>query len=343
MSVIPEYVLQNTIARGILALRQDPRLIRNLFKDLPQKQVQAISDFVQSQVFSFNVNYPQKEPTLPAFVLIMKNESEAETFMGNSLGAGPDVLEADEIGDLIDPGFQSGTVSDSSGLPKLLLGPLNVSTQVDSRITLDTAGEAELTDFIQQFTGGNLPCLFLHTVQGPGAGEIHPILRIGPDYIDITDTFGVQLTTDSKVVIREADNIGAAIGEPSREFSLEEKSLIRRGANYDAQYQLHIVAGRQDEVLYLYAIVKQIFLSQTPYMEGKGIMALRLSASDFAPKSELLPTESFQRTMTLQFKYPFSFVQSQEVFESFEVCVTPEQPGQAPNPEDTISLGSILI
>ncbi len=343
MSVIPEYVLQNTLVRGIRALRQDPRLIRNLFKDLPQKQVQAISEFVQKKNFSFNINYPQKDISLPGFVLIMKNEQEAETFMGNSLGAGPGVLEADEIGDLIDPGFQAGTVSDSSGLSKLLLGPLNVSTQVDSRITLDASGEAELTEFIQQFTGGNLPCLFLHIVQGPGAGEILPILRMGPDYIDTVGAFSVQLTTDSKVVIREANNTGAAIGEPSREFSLEEKSLIRRGANYDAQYQLHIVAGRQDEVLYLYAIVKQILLSQTPYMEEKGIMALRLSASDFAPKSELLPTESFQRTMNLQFKYPFSFVQSQEVFESFEVCVTPEQPGVAPDADDTISLGNILI
>ncbi len=38
-------------------------------------------------------------------------------------------------------------------------------------------------------------------------------------------------------------------------------------------------------------------------------MALQMSGSDFAPRSEFLPNEVFQRVMILRFTYPFSFIQ----------------------------------
>jgi hypothetical protein len=109
-----------------------------------------------------------------------------------------------------------------------------------------------------------------------------------------------------------------AVGEPSRVYA-SDGSYLRKGANFAANYNLHVMAGQQDQVIYLYSAVKALLLSQRAFLESQGVINLRVGGSDFAPRTEFLPDEVFQRMMTLQFTSPFSFLEEQEVFTQIEI------------------------
>jgi hypothetical protein len=346
MSVMPEAVLQHALADGFRKVRQDPRILDTLFKQLNQEQLAEVKAFLDKKI-DFSVNFPRKTTLkVPALVLLLRSETEAEAFMGNVMGqsGGFEVPDTDLSYDLAGAGQQGASVSGSEGLPRLVCGPFSVfDVEGDSRLLVIDDDEDELTEFILTFeTAPTLGSYNLHVISGPGVGQVKPICRLGSDFIDIDGIFDVQLTSESVVVIRHADNPGASIGEPSRVYLSSDPSLIRKGVNYDAQYQLSVLAGHQDEVLYLGALVKSILLSQTPFLEGQGIMALKISASDFTPKNEYLPSEVFQRAMTLRFTYPFSFIETLDTFRSIDMNITPEAAGETPPAKDAADACTVI-
>jgi len=318
MSVIPEILLQRVIVQGYRKLREDSRLLDALYKNLSQTQLAAVKEFILNSKPHFSINYPRQDMVVPALVLILKNESENVPFLGDSMttvGGPPPELMYDTLGG------HGASTSGLVGLPPKLLGPLEVLASDASTVTF--VDETALADLLEDPPGN----IVAHVVSGTGAGQVFPILRIRADELDIAGTFDPYLDSTTSIDIRSVDVSEMALGEPSRSYDAGNRRNLRcRGAEYEVTYHLHVIAGGQDEVVFLYSAIKALLLSQRPLLESQGIIALRISGSDFAPRSEYLPSEVFQRMMVLTFTYPFSFIEELDLPDKLVLNITPEDP-----------------
>lgn len=329
MAVLPEIIIQRAIINGMQGIRSDPRIINLLFKNLPLVQQESIKEYILTKIIDFNINYPRTEVKVPAIVLLLKTESESNQFLGDLMGITPNYgmpdqdMALDTLG-----GFTGATTSASAGLPALVLGRLHVKTQTN--ITDDTAhpyATIQLTpedqDVVEGFFSSkpNWPPLAVHVIAGAGAGQVKIIESICSDRLDIGGIFEVNCNESSVIDIRFAEDRELPYGQPTRQYDVE-KVQKRIGANYEVQYQLEVLCGSQEEVIYLYCVLKAILFAQRDFLEAQGIMALRISGTDLAPRSELLPDEIFTRSMTLQFSYPFHFILEEEAIKRIQVTLT---------------------
>jgi len=304
-----------------------------LFKNLPIDQQENIKSYILDKTIDFSLNYPRSEIKVPAIILLMKNESEAQTFLGDIAGAPPNYNMPDEdmametLG-----GFTAASTSSMSGLPAKLLGGLRVATQVVVTSTPTGSPDKSGLTFVEEDQDlinelfsqkSSWPSLKLHVVGGAGIGQVKMIDAISSDRLDLVGTFGVNCDSTSVVDIRYSEDREAVYGQPVRAYETGDTSQLRIGANYDGQYQLEVLAGNQEEVIYLYTVLKAILFAQRTFLEAQGIMSLKLSGTDLAPRSELLPDEVFTRSMTLMFTYPFDFIVEQEVARAIQVSITP--------------------
>lgn len=314
--MIPEIILQRALIRGFKEMREDPRILDTILRNLHQDQLEAAKNTLLNNPVDFSINFPRKEPTLPSLVLILKGEGEAQTFLGDVMG--DKTLMSVPMPELSNDTLlgHGGSVSGSSGLPVKVAGPLEVLSQSGNGILLDEGEDiTHLSKNLLAFPAG---CLKLYVVDGAGAGGVYDILSIGPETIKIIGAFDPELDSTSVVDIRKPEDPELAVGEPSRVYS-HDGSYLRKGVNYEVNYNLHILSGHQDELLYLYAAVKAMLLKQRAFIESQGIMNLKMGGTDFAPRSEFLPDEVFQRMMTLQFIVPFDILEEQDTYSSIEI------------------------
>jgi len=341
MSVIPEIILHRVIVQGLREIRQDPRRLDTLFKNLDQRTLQAMKDTILKQSINFTINYPRSDLKTPTIALLLKSEQEAQTFLGDLMGAGTNYGMPDQDLTIDTLGSHGASESGLSGLPFKVAGGLQFSAlEYDPVNDITTAifieeQQEDLAAILEQFPV--IPSFDAYVSGGTGAGQVHRILEIDSNSLDIEGQFDPQLDSSSIVDVRSTDTTSLAVGEPSRVYPAGAVNLLRKGANYDTQYQLSVIAGHQDEVLYLYSVLKAILFSQKMFMEDQGLMALKISGSDYAPRTEYLPTEVFQRTMILRFTYPFSFLEEIDLPTSMEVTVNPRDPNTLEE------CGSVLI
>jgi hypothetical protein len=338
MSIIPEILIQRTLRAGLESFRKDPRTIDSLFKNLSQATVTRIKDLVLNQSIGFYVNYPRQDLTIPSFVLILKNESEGQSWLGDLAGASPHYNMPDQDMAIDTLGGHGASTSTMRGLPEKEFGPFgpeaitlhealdDPSTIERTRVVFRSDTAASFAECIWEPKKGQLGPLNAHVVQGAGAGKVYQVIDIDPEGFDIAGTFVPQLDSSSLIDLRSVDDTGLAVGEPSRVYPVDATNIVRRGSNYDVTYQLHVVAGHQEEVLFLYSIAKALLLSQKRFLEEQGIIALKLSGTDFSPKSEYLPSEVFTRVLMLQFVSPFYFLDEIEVAKRIQFTVMARDP-----------------
>jgi hypothetical protein len=316
VAIIPEVLLQRAIVEGFRNIRKDSRVLDTIFKNLHQDQLEAVKEFILKTSIDFSVNYPRKDLRVPSFVLLLKNEAEAQTFLGDVMGGDTDQeLTIDTLGG------HGGSVSSSKGIPRKVAGPIAIEEQTDDGVI---TFQEPITELVESFIENNPGCLHLYVTKGAGVGKIYTILRIRENGLDIEGVFDPQLDSTSVVDIRKPNDPELSTGEPSRIYDPQADRFVKKGVNYDVTYHIHVIAGHQDEVIYLYALLKALLLMQRSFLESQGIMALRIGGSDFAPRTEYLPTEAFQRMMTLQFVAPFSFIESVPTIKSFSLNILPE-------------------
>lgn len=301
-AVIPERILQNALVTGIRQLRENPELMAGLFGHLSDKEYEEIVTYIVEVHPTMYINYPRNEPSLPGLILLLKNEKESQTFLGDQMGTSPHYGMPNQQFQY-DGSNTAASVTDLSGLTKKLFGNLSVVSGTSSAITVDPTDE--WLEFVESIP--ELPAR-LHVIDGTGKGQVRTICKINPSSIDIDGTFEVNLDSTSIVDIRSDNDSELIEGEPSRGLNPNAR-ITRLGSNYETTYQLDIVAGSQEQVLYLYSVIKSIFYMKRPYIEAQGLMALRINGSDFAPRSEFLPDEVFHRVLNLTFDYPFGVFQ----------------------------------
>ena len=291
-----------------------------------------IKKFITETPIDFSVNFPKKtELKVPAIVLSLSREEESQTFLSDVMGTAYDGsgLTPEDALTYATLGGNAASVSTSVGLPRKEAGSLSVLSATESSLTFAPGALTHLLEAPQ------LGCRRLHVISGTGQGKTYLIKRISSYSLDIVGGFDPQLDTTSVVDIRKVDDPILALGEPSRTYDAAASNLQRIGSNYSTQYQLSVLAGHQDEVIYLYSVLKAILLSQRASLEAQGLIALKISGTDFAPRTEYLPSEVFQRVMTLQFVYPFSFlVELEGLAKQIQLCLTPRDSGTLASAQD---------
>jgi len=319
--MVPEIVIHKALVQGIRAVRADSRVLDSMFQNLDQNTLQSLKDVVRKQKINISINYPRADALkLPMIALVLKNEAESHTFLGDVIGTSHN---GEPESALTFTTASKGLISSLKGIPKPVTSKFSVETYTYSEIREQTTitlhdPSGELLVLGQKSLGDTT----LWVVDGVGVGEHYRVLSMSSNVFTLDGKFTVTLDSSTKIELRPTNDAEAPIGEPSAVYSSTNLNLVRKGANYDAQYQLSIISGNQDETLYLYSIIKTILFSQRAFMESQGIMALKISGTDFAPRSDFLPSEAFQRTMTLQFVYPFSFIEEQDAPSSISVGIS---------------------
>lgn len=336
MSVIPEVVLHKAVVAGLRKLREEPTIVDSLFKNLDARNRMFMKKFIQSKSIDISFNYPMKqELQFPALVFLLKNESEAQSFLGDHMGESPnyDVPDHDMVADTL--GGHGGSISTMQNLPRMFYGGLSVTeSYVTSgeiqKVSLNDDDLEDFYDYINSYP--QVPSLELYVVSGTGAGQVATISSILDNVLDLSTSLDVQLDTTSVIDLRLAVDTPGAVGHPPRVFEPSDASVWSRlGANFQVQYQISVLASDQYETIYLYNLVKAILFTQRKFLEGQGLQALEISGSDFAPRTEFLPVEAFQRVISVTFVSPFALIQEEDAFTSIRLNVAVQEAFEAEN------------
>jgi hypothetical protein len=337
MSLIPEAIFQRSIISGLHTLRTDDRYIDQLFRNLSQGEQDQMRTFIKNNQVDLTINYPRSQLRIPAIVILLKSDNEAtdgaylDDYMGDDT--------PDEFG--YDGGIEGqilgGTASqDPVGAPgKVLFGPHYVLSA-----TLNTLKVSDRTFYNYQFMDG-AELNEVRIVGGTGAGQIreitantHNTIMVDKDWTTIPDTTSVFEVKAPGLEV---------IGQPAKLYDRRGSTVLeRKGGLYTNKYQLQIVGANQNQVIYLYAIVKAIFTLSRIFMEGQGIINFRMSGTDFVNRSEYIPDLAYMRSMSIEFESPFDiYTPVGNLIENFTLCLTEGIEGvEADISTDPVSIGS---
>jgi hypothetical protein len=296
MSLIPEYIIQRVLVQGISQLRKDRKLLDVLFRNIHQDDLQQIWQFVRDNHIDISINYPDEELKVPSLAIILRSESEAETFLGDLLQPPEVVTEAvpfripDAAGSLT----QSSQVA-----PRVLMSEEDATGGSSSTLTV-LSSVLPLFDPFEETA-------WVVLTEGLGAGQRRQLVSVSPvagaDTI-LTVTPAWETTPDATTKFMVVGAGSEFVGQPSKIFDPGDV-VERLGAHYQAQYQIMITAQAPELVVYLYMIVKAIMLLNSSFLIRNGFLNLKMSGTDYMARTEYLPTNAYQRSLMLEFTYSF--------------------------------------
>lgn len=335
ISVIPDRVLIQALKEGILAIRNSPKILATLFQNLTDPEFERVVSFITKSPLSLMANYPRSTITPPCIVLTLQAESEELTFLGDHMGTSPGYgLPPQEH--VYDTSVSAASTSEVTGLGVKVLSNAQVAADSGDKIYINTAAYKQwYVSYAEGEENVEPSSLTMHVISGTGRGQVVDVTMVNPEYIDIVTPLTVSLDSTSRIDLRLNGDNGLKHGEPAR-FYNEDDIVSRKGAYYSANYSLDVICGSQEEVIYLYSIVKSIFFLFKASLESQGIQNLVLTGSDLVVRNEAIPTELFNRKLNLQFSYPFSVLIEEEVLQGLELCMSPN--GGTP-----INLGTITF
>jgi hypothetical protein len=305
MSIIPEYIIQQALVEGLEVFRKDRRIVDVLFRQLSQSEAQGIWNFLQNNSIDISVNYPDDDVKLPSISILLQEESESESFLGNVMEHAISVSKPFHI-----PTIGSSSISAVTGNgPRILQSDIEVTGFGSTSVTA-AASVLPLADPFEESP------IWVFISEGVGIGQKREIVSITPmsatdTVVEITPSWDVLPDIGSKFKIL-GKSLEVAGGEPSRLFEAGEV-IERVGAHYEAQYQLLITAPSQDALMYLYIVVKAILFSFNEFFIKQGFLNLRLSGSDFTDRGEDYPDRGYQRSLLMAFSYSFDVYRSIQV------------------------------
>lgn len=302
-----EFILQAVIVRGFRTLRQDSRLIDQLFRNVSQTTAQEMRDFIRSQKIDLCINYPKDGLKIPAIVILLKAENERQAFLNDTMGyQTPDELSYDgELeGELLGGVASASTMSGQGPIefgPYVALSGTNNTLRVDSSIWS--------TD---QFTGRSLT---IHIVSGSGAGQVREIASNSVHTVMVAKNW--TTTPDSTSIFEIRKPALEVIGQPSALYDRRQNQLIERlGGMYAANYQIQVIGPNPELTIFLTTLVKAILTMSRMFLEQQGVIDMRLSATDFLPRAEYQPDYAYMRALNIDFVYPFDiFVETEAITE----------------------------
>jgi hypothetical protein len=298
-------------------LREDTRFVDQLFNNNSQKDKARIRSFVKNNTFDLAINYPRTELALPAIVILLKNESESQAYLGDTMGyeLPEEMSYDDEIEDVLGG---ENTVSSSVGNGGIVYGPFYILSATNNTIKV-----SDKTFVVDDFVG---KAYTLRVVGGTGSGQVRNITANSNNSIMVASNWTVNPDNTSILEIHRPDP--DIIGEPDKLYPRRNapKFLERKGSLYTNNYQLQVIAGSQEDTIYLYTIVKSIMTLSRTFLEKQGIINLKMSGSDFSNRPDYVPTVAYMRTLSMQFDAPFEvYEQESEVATNFVISLYDEE------------------
>lgn len=313
MSLTPEFIFQTIIARGLQRMRTDYKLLAQLFRNVSQKDIAQISDFIKSNAIDLCINYPRSPLKVPAILILLKSEDEFQAFLGDSMGLEtPEFLSYDGP---TDPSQLAGaaSTSNSSGNATTVFGPQLAFT--GTKNTLRAPNPFWTVDYWLRNR------YQVRIVAGTGRGQVREIdgnnrdtLLLASDWLTIPDN------TSQFIITESPDEL---VGEPSTLYNRTDGEFIeRKGGLYSLTYQIQIIGANPESTIYLTSVVKGIFTLYREFLDKQGIINFKLSTSDFAPRNEYVPDFAYVRAMTVDFVYPFdTYVALEGIATSFRLVL----------------------
>ena len=300
MSLIPEFIFRAAIVRGFRALRQDSRLADQLFRNLDQESAAEMRDFIQKNRINLDINYPRTTLALPAIIILLRNEDESQAFLGDGMGLDsvpneftyPD-YETSELEIL----GGATNVSTTSGYAETVFGPYPVASATNN--TLKIASDSWCIDEFR--VGGHEVSI----IGGTGTGQTRKVTANTPNTLMVDKNWDTNPDNTSAFVVKKTQ-IQEVIGEPRSLYKQSQTHLIERlGSMYNLNYQIQVITANSEQTVYLHALVKSILTLARTFLEGQGVINMRLGATDFVPRPEYQPDFAYMRAVNVNFQYPF--------------------------------------
>lgn len=298
MSLFPEFIFRTVIVRGLRLMKNDTRYLDQLFRNLDQESAAEMRRFFQTQSIYIDVNLPREQLKLPAIIILLRNETQYQSYLGDSKGFNdvpePFLYGSEDNGIPVLGGAASASTLSGQGV--LVFGPHRVVAATNSTLRIDDSVWVPDHFLVQRHT--------VHIVSGTGAGQVRPITGNSYDRLLVAPNW--QTVPDDTSVFEIRQEVTEVVGEPSSLYTRDEaRTLERIGAMYDMNYQVQIIGPNPDVTIYLHAVVKSIFTISHEFLERQGIRNLTMSATDFAHKPEYQPDYAYLRSMGLNFQYEF--------------------------------------
>jgi hypothetical protein len=297
MSLLPDFIFRAVIVRGMRTIRQDNRFLDQLFRNLDQQSAAEMREFFQKNKVYVDINYPREALKLPAIIILLKSENENQAWLGDSKGVGdpPEVLSYD--GDIADE-VLGGTASLSSlsGQGVLEFGPFQALSGTNNTLRI-----ASKEWDAQQYAGRDLT---VHLVAGTGAGQQRSVQTNADNTLMVSPNWSTP--PDETTVFEIRKPASEVIGEPRAIYDRRTNPVVERlGSMYGLNYQIQIIGPNPELTIYLHAIIKSIFTVSRTFLEGQGIINMRMGATDFLPRTEYQPDFAYMRALNVDFLYPF--------------------------------------
>lgn len=322
MSILPEFILQSTLVKGIRTLRENPNMIDMLFRNLHQEDVISLRNFVRDNTIDIALNWPNEQVKVPSVIITLKSEGESDAVLGNLLQGPSNIRETGMPFPLNEEGTTTGegsvtTVGDPVlGIP---VDPITASGGSSTTITFATNDEIRFDDPFE-ITQGELIVVIK---SGTGAGQRRKVDAITVE--EITTTVSVTMAwgtePDATSVFEFQHNLLLEYtGEPSK-INRQGTILERLGSHYKTTYQVLIVGPNAEMTIFLYAMVKSIFFINQEYLHRHGMINVRLSGTDFVARPEYFPDLAFQRALIIEFDHTFDVYLEPEIVNQLQIGI----------------------
>lgn len=307
MSILPEYILQQVLVRGIRAFRENGDLVDMLFRNLHQEDVLGIREYLRDHSIDIALNYPAEPITVPAIVITLKNESESQGFLGDRMQTSRGILATSQpfpMDEIEEPAtvLGGGSVTDV-GLRANMGSPIRALGATSNTINFSLVPPFNISDPFE------VPNLQVVIREGTGSGQVRNVLSTVPNGASRSVTVTVDnpwtvLPDSSSVFSFNSNSTIGTTGEPSKLFS-SNTVLERIGAQYRVSYQLIIGGPNTEMTLFLYAIVKAIMFINSSYLQKNGFINLKMSGTDLVAKPEYFPDIAYARSLIMEFDHSF--------------------------------------
>jgi len=319
MSILPELVIQRVLVLGINKFREDGDLVAMLFRNLNQADVDGVRQFIRDETVDIALSWPDSIVKLPSIVISLKNENEDQAFLGDLMQSATNIQHTGtpfRKEKLESPATILGSGSEGkSGEPTIPLDtPYQVTRSKSTSVFFSLEPPFNIED---PFEFDSDEELLVVIREGTGAGQRRVVSAITPRAVsnevevEVSSNWGTLPDSTSVMQFFLESNRGT-VGEPTKLFE-PDQHIERLGSLYRTSYQILISGPNQEITLFLYAMVKAIFVINREFLQRHGFIEPKLGGTDFVAKPEYLPELAYHRALILEFKNSFDVYLSPEV------------------------------
>lgn len=293
MSTLPEPVLQTMLVRGFQKFSQDKRFIRQLFRNLDQKQLPLIEQLL-SYGINIEVGYPRSTLKLPSIIILLRNETESAGFLADHLDIDyPDAMSYD--GAILGSDIVLGNGPSPKQGASDVFGPYRATSATKTTLTINKGEWA--TGAYEDGT------YYIVINSGLGVGQTKKILSNTKRVLTLDGEW--KQTPDSTSIFTIKQYLLDKVGEPVSLYNKRNKYdfLEHRGSMYGMSYLFQIIGQSSEVTLALTSLVKSIVYLSRVFLETNGIKNLKMSATDFVKMESYQPDNSYSRSLNVDFIY----------------------------------------